>query len=335
MIQLVPILIILFLLLAFLIGSKLYMKATIGMCRSKERMDGKTVIITGSNCGIGKETAKELYKRGAKVILAVRSLDRGEKAAEQIKSSIKNEAARQDEESTGANRIRVMECDLSSLTSVRSFSQRILQEEQRLDVLILNAGMVPPPGKFLTNDGIEVQFQSNHLGHFLLTNLLIPLLRRSAPSRIVIVSSCLHVLGHIDFDNLNYQQHTPDPGVTYCMTKLCNVLMAQELSSRLDGTGVTANSCHPGLVKTDINRRTPWYIKRVIQPISYIWAKNATEGAQTQIYLSVSPELEKVTGKYFSDCRPVEPSFKCSDIDLAKKLWSVSEQLSSGVGTNV
>lgn len=324
MLQLLSVLIIIILLIVIIIGSRLYMKLTIGICRSKERMDGKTVIITGSNCGIGKETARELFMRGANVILAVRSLDRGQEAANQIKSSIKS---RSSEGREGEGRIQVMECDLSSLASVRSFAHKILKEEERLHVLVLNAGMVPPPGKYLTTDGFELQFQSNHLGHFLLTTLLLPLLERSAPSRIIIVSSCLHVLGHIDFDNLNFEQYTPDPGVTYCMTKLCNVLMAVELSRRLDGTGVTANSCHPGLVKTDINRRTPWYIKRVVQPISYFWAKNGVEGAQTQIFLSVASELENISGKYFSDCRPIEPSSKCSDLDLAQKLWSVSEQL--------
>lgn len=122
----------------------------------------------------------------------------------------------------------------------------------------LNTGMVPPPGKYLTEDLLELQFATNHLGHFLLVNLLLDLIKRSAPARIVVVSSLLHHLGRIDFDNLSFEQYTPDPFFTYCMSKLCNILMVKELSRRLVGSGVTVNSLHPGLVRTGINRQTPW-----------------------------------------------------------------------------
>ena len=187
--------------------------------------------------------------------------------------------------------------------------------------------MVPPPGKHLTPDSLELQFVSNHLGHFLLTSLLLDLLKKSAPSRIVIVSSLLHHLGRIDFENLAFEKQTPDPFFTYCMSKLCNILMATELCRRLEGTGVIVNSCHPGLVRTSINRQTPWYIRKFVQPISYFWAKNAEEGAQTTIFLSVSEEVAELSGKYFTDCRIASPSAASQDLELAAKLWAVSERL--------
>lgn len=302
-------------LLFLLIATKVYFKLSLGWCRSQQMMTGKTVIITGSNTGIGKETARDLARRGARVILAVRSLKRGEEAAQDIK------------ESTGNPNILVKECDLSSLASVRTFASNILKTESHLHVLVLNAGMVPPPGKHLTQDGLELQFVSNHLGHFLLTNLLLDLIKRSAPSRIVIVSSLLHHLGRIDFDNLCYQKSVPDPFFTYCMSKLCNILMMRQLTHRLQGSGVTVNSCHPGLVRTQINRQTPWYITHLIQPISYIWAKDPVEGAQTTVFLSVSEEVSETSGQYFSDCRKASCSASSMDLELSAKLWAVSERL--------
>lgn len=310
------------LLLLLVVIFKMYLKLTTGWCKSQRRMDNKTVVITGANSGIGKETAREMAKRGARVILACKCLQRGNAAAQELIESTKNE------------QIYVKQVDLSSLQSVREFCSDLISTEDRLDVLVLNAGMVPPPGRFLTSDLLELQFVTNHLGHFLLTNLLLDLLEKSAPARVVIVSSVLHHLGKIDFENLSFEKYTPDPFFTYCMSKLCNILMAKELSRRLEGRGVTVNALHPGLVRTDINRRTPWYIKNVIQPLTYTWAKSTEEGAQTTIHLSVSEEVDGVSGKYFSDCGEVWTSSKCDDQQLAQKVWRVSE-LMTGLRTSL
>lgn len=303
--------------IAIVILSKLYFKWTTGWCHSDASMAGKTIVITGATSGIGKETAKELARRGGRLVLAVRSVERGETTAGEILRE------------TPHAQVMIKECDLSSLKSVRSFAEDILTSGERIDVLILNAGMVPPPGKYLTQDSLELQFASNHLGHFLMTNLLLPRLRQSAPSRIILVSSLLHVYGSIDFDNLSFEKETPDPFYTYCKSKLANLLMAKELSRRLHGTGVTANALHPGLVRTEINRQTPWYIKHLMQPISYFWAKSAIEGAQTSIFLAVDPKLSNVSGKYFADCREAACSQKADDPHLASRLWAVSQDLTS------
>lgn len=297
--------------------SKLYFKWTTGWCYSDASMAGKTILITGATSGIGKETAKELARRGGRLVLAVRSVQRGETAAAEILRE------------TPCAQVIIKECDLSSLKSVRSFAEDILRSGERIDVLLLNAGMVPPPGKYLTQDSLELQFVSNHLGHFLMTNLLLDRLRESAPARIILVSSLLHVYGSIDFDNLCFENQTPDPFHTYCKSKLANLLMAKELSRRLDGTGVTANALHPGLVRTEINRQTPWYVKHLMQPISYFWAKSAVEGAQTSIFLAVDPKLSNVSGKYFADCRETACSQKADDPHLASRLWAVSQELTS------
>lgn len=245
---------------------KIYVKASAGWCDSDADMSGKTVLITGANVGIGKETAKELAKRNARVVMACRSLERGLEAAKEIKSLTENQ------------NVIVKMCDLSSLASIRRFAEDFILTESRLDVLICNAGFVAPPGRYLTEDFLEVQFCTNHLGHFLLTNLLVDLLKKSSPSRIVVVSSVLHNFGRIHFDNINYEKYTPDPFFTYCNSKLANILFVKELARRLNGTSVTVNALHPGLVKTEINRRTPWYIRKFIQPISYLWAKTTEEG---------------------------------------------------------
>lgn len=315
--ELVMLVVALLIVLLGLISSKVYFVLTSGWCNNDASMAGKTIIITGATSGIGKETAKDVARRGGCLILAVRSESRGQKVAQEIVQEVADA------------RVIVKQCDLSSLKSVRSFAEDILSSGQKIDVLILNAGMVPPPGKFLTEDSLELQFASNHLGHFLLTNLLVDRLIQSAPSRIVIVSSLLHSCGSIDFGNLSFENYTPDPFYTYCNSKLANLLMCKELARRLAGTAVTVNALHPGLVKTGINRQTPWYVKNFMQPISYFWAKSPIAGAQTSIFLAVHPKLKAVSGKYFADCKERACSPKADDPVLAARLWSASLDLVS------
>lgn len=253
----------------------------------EHKMTGKVVIITGANSGIGKETALDLAKRGAKVYMACRDQKRGETAQREVISA------------SGNNQVYYRNLDLASLDSVRDFVEKFKKEENRLDVLINNAGLVFKKYKE-TKDGFEMQMGVNHLGHFLLTNLLLDLLKKSKPSRIINVSSVMHYFGSIDQNDLmmrkrNYFSHT-----AYSNTKLANLLFMRELSKRLSNTGVTVNSLHPGAVRTEI-----WKTKKTFQGQSFekfmaIFFKTAYEGAQTTIRCAVDPELEKITGKYFS-----------------------------------
>ena len=211
-------------------------------CKSKRRLDGKTVIITGANTGIGKVTAIDLAKRGARVIIGCRDISRGSKALEDIK----NESKSQD--------VVLKKLDLASLTSVRQFSEEILKEEGQINVLINNAGvMMTPYSK--TEDGFEIQFGVNHLGHFLLTNLLLDRIKQSTPSRIVTVSSHAHRLFFsMDFDDLNWERTPYNTQLAYGRSKAANVMFSRELAKRLEDTGVTTYSLHPGSIDTELPR---------------------------------------------------------------------------------
>ncbi|XP_007903540.1 retinol dehydrogenase 13 [Callorhinchus milii] len=288
-----------------------------GVCRSRVRLDGKTVIVTGANVGIGKETAKDIARRGARVILACRDLEKAEKAAAKIR------------EETGNGNVLIRKLDLASLKSVRAFAKEIQDTETQLDVLINNAGIMWCP-KWKTEDGFEMQFGVNHLGHFLLTNLLLDLLKKSAPSRIVNVASLAHKRGKINFDDINLDQKY-DSVVSYSQSKLANVLFTRELAKRLVGTGVTANSLHPGLVMTDLGRHVlptiSLLLKIAMTPLALFMFKNSWQGAQTNIHCAVAEELKHTTGLYFSDCAPKEPAPQAKDGEVARRLWDLSAQM--------
>lgn len=202
------------------------------------RIDKKVVIVTGSNCGIGLATAVDLAKRGGKIYLACRSEERALVALEQVKQQSKSET------------IFFMKLDLGSLDSVREFSKKFHETENRLDILINNAGLMSSGTR--TVDGFEINMGVNHLGHFLLTNLLLDLLKASAPSRIVVVASEIHKIGTIDKENLNAEKSFPRSWTGYGNSKLANIMFAKELSKILQGSGVTINSLCPGPVDTDV-----------------------------------------------------------------------------------
>ncbi|XP_070577917.1 retinol dehydrogenase 13-like [Ptychodera flava] len=284
-----------------------------GVCTSKARLDGKTVIITGSNTGIGKETAKDLAARGARVILACRDLEKASKAAEEVKLSSKNE------------NVVVKKLDLSSLQSVRDFAKEIQTEESRLDILINNAGVMACP-HMKTQDGYELQLGVNHLGHFLLTNLLLDLLKKSSPSRIINVSSKAHENGKINFDDINSEKGYSKFSA-YSQSKLANVLFTRELSRKLEGTGVTVNSLHPGVVKTELGRHFGKLALFAMNVMAYIVLKDPVDGAQTSIHCAVDEGLKDVTGLYFSDCVPKEPTLPAKSDEIAERLWKVSAEL--------
>ncbi|KAM4772079.1 retinol dehydrogenase 14 [Rhinophrynus dorsalis] len=277
-------------------------------------MRGKTVIITGANCGIGKATAAELVKQDARVILACRDRGRAEEAAQELRR-----------EAGESGEIVIKELDLSSLKSVRRFCQEVLKEEPRLDVLINNAGVFQCP-YMKTEDGFEMQFGVNHLGHFLLTHHLLGLLKSSAPSRIVVVSSKLYKYGEINFDDLNSEK-SYSRSFGYSRSKLANILFTRELAKRLEGTGVTVNCLHPGIVRTNLGRHIniPILMKPLFNVVSWAFFKSPLEGAQTSVYLASSPEVEGVSGKYFGDCKEDELLPKAMDDLVARKLWDISE----------
>ncbi|XP_059046022.1 retinol dehydrogenase 13-like [Achroia grisella] len=301
---------------AFLI--LLYNKLTLGICKCSKHLVGKVVIVTGGNAGIGYETAKNLAERGARVILACRNDQRGVTARDKIILE------------TGNEDVHYLNLDLASLKSVRNFAEKILKTEKRLDILVNNAGIYGSEFK-KTEDGLNLLMQVNYFGHFLLTNLLIPLLKTSAPSRIINVSSLLHVTCSLDINNLNFEnatKETYDVNKVYATSKLCNVLMTVELAQQLKNTGVTANSLHPGLIDTDIITTIPWLnlIRTLMKPIVY---KSAWEGAQTTIYLAVCPKVEDVSGYYYSDCRQKNTSayYEAHYAQVANKLWNISQKI--------
>ncbi|XP_053501298.1 dehydrogenase/reductase SDR family member 13 [Ictalurus furcatus] len=287
-------------------------------CTGARQMIGKTVLITGGNTGIGKATAMELAGRGARVILACRNQKKAEAAISDIKKV------------TRSTDVVYMQLDLSSLKSVRSFAETFLKMESKLDVLINNAGLVAD-GR--TEDGFGIEFGVNHLGHFLLTCLLLDRLKESPGGRVITLSSMAHQWGKIDFDalvtskDLGSGRYSWQFFQAYCNSKLCNVLFTHELAKRLKGTNVTCYSVHPGIVKTELSRHVSLWQKAFIEPVSWLLFLDPKTGAQTTLHCALQEGIEPLSGRYFSCCAVQELSAKARDSSVAKKLWDVSEKL--------
>jgi len=294
---------------------KVYFKFKAGLCRSKRRVDGQVAIITGANSGIGFETAKELVRRGAKVILGCRDVAKAEEAAEEIRRV------------TGSNKVIPKKLDVSSLSSIRNFCDEVLKEETRLDILINNAG-VAGMRKSMTEDGLEIHFATNHFGPFLLTNILLGLMKKTGKARIISVSSLAHNWTKtLDIENLNSEKKW-EPKVLYARAKLCNILFTTELARRLKEAGlhgIAANAVNPGGVRTAIFRHARKTFKYMIM-ISQFFFKTPTEGAQPIIHQSVSEEVEGESGFYYTDCKKDTPSKLAQDPELARKLWEASKK---------
>ncbi|XP_032071730.1 dehydrogenase/reductase SDR family member 13-like [Thamnophis elegans] len=281
-------------------------------CRNAVSLRGKTVLITGGNSGIGKATAVDLARRGARVILTCCDRVRGESAVYDIRRE------------SGNSEVILMILDLKNLNSVRAFAQIFLKSEPRLDILINNAGVVKC-GQ--TIDDFNQNFQVNHLAHFLLTYLLLDRLKRCAPSRVVIVASNMHSFGEIDFRTI----HKPVEGMwqvikSYSSSKLANILHARELANRLEGTNVTCYAVHPGFVQTEIAHSHPrWviWLLRTVKP----FLRGGKSGAQTSIYCATEEGIERLSGRYFVDCLPKVPWPQACDDQVAEKLWEFSELL--------
>ncbi|KAM4613921.1 retinol dehydrogenase 12 [Polymixia lowei] len=281
------------------------------------QLKGKTAIVTGANTGIGKFIALDFARRGARVILACRSQTRGSAALNDIR------------EQTGNPDVHLRLVDTSSLDSVRAFAQKVLEEEQALHILVNNAGASGLPRE-ITKDGLEVSFATNHVGPFLLTNLLLDLMKRSAPARIVNVSSFNHWKGKVDFSHFRGDNLTYKMDLVYNHTKLHNVICTNEFARRLQGAGVTANSVHPGVVMTEVLRHYPFMIRFIFNLIGIFFFKSAEEGAVSTIYCAVAEETEGITGKYFdSDCSLVLPAPLARDPALAAKDFEFCERLTS------
>jgi len=284
-------------------------------------MAGKTVIITGGNSGIGKAAAIALATAGARVVITARNEQRGQDAVADIAAA------------SGSTQVELALFDLADLSSVRSGAADLLERCPRIDVLLNNAGLILSERQVST-DGFEATFAINHLGPFLLTDLLRDRLVASAPSRIVNVASTAHNFARrgMVFDDL-MAERSYKPMEVYGRSKLANILFTAELAKRLEGTGVTANSLHPGSVNTGYARDgdTTGFMAWGVKVYAYLPISLTPEkGARTSVYLCSSPEVEGVSGRYFAKCKEKTPSTKARDATAAARLWQVSEDLISG-----
>jgi retinol dehydrogenase-14 len=269
-------------------------------------MSGKVVMVTGGNAGMGREIVLSLAGLGAAVLVVSRDRARGEAALADVRRQVR------------AADVALLVADMSSQQSIRGLVREFGAGHDRLDVLVNNAG-VTIPRRLETADGLESVFSTNHLGPFLLTNLLLPALRATAPARVVNVASGAHVMGVIDFDDLQ-ASHRYNEIRAYNQSKLANVLFTYELARRIRGTGVTANAADPGFVKTNLRVPFPYSIFSFMRG-------TVTDGARPAIFLASSPEVEGVSGRYFNRKGEAASSKPSRDEAIAARLWRVSAEL--------
>jgi NAD(P)-dependent dehydrogenase (short-subunit alcohol dehydrogenase family) len=275
-------------------------------------MKGKTVVVTGANQGIGKVSALELAKLGADVVLVCRNEAKGRAAADEIRSL------------APSSTIELVVADLASLDEVRRAANEIKAAHPRIDVLLNNAGLIVPKRRE-TVDGLEETFAVNHLAPFLLTNSLLDALRAAPSGRVVTVSSSAHRGAKLDWDDLQALRGYAAFKV-YCRSKLANVLFTYELARRLEGTNVTANTLHPGVIASGFGQSYPGWLSVFIGLGKPFMASNE-QGAKTSIFLASSPDVEGVSGRYFDKCKAVKSSAASYDVASQKRLWEVSEEL--------
>lgn len=277
-------------------------------------MSGRVCVVTGASGGIGKETAKGLARKGATVVLLVRSRERGEAARDEIARAV-----------PGAD-VHLVLADLAVQAEVRRAAEEIAARFPRVHALVNNAASFSWKRR-TTTDGIEVQWAVNHLAPFLLTNLLLPSLAGSAPARVVSVSSGAHHGGRMEWDDLEMARGRYRAFAMYSRTKLANLLFVRELARRTRGMGITANAMHPGVVATDL-------LLNGFPPIRLFrrWMRTPEQGAATAVHLASSPEVEGVTGEYFIDERPVAPAPAALDDEAARRLWEVSARMTGIAG---
>ena len=279
-------------------------------------MTGKVCLVTGATNGIGKETALALAKMGATTIIVARDPAKGAAVLEEIMRQ------------SGNDGVELMHADLASLDSVRKLAADFQAKHQQLHVLVNNAGVYNIK-RSETQDGFEATFGVNHLSHFLLTNLLLDVIKASAPARIINVSSASHKGAKINFDDLQSEKSYRGLSV-YGQSKLANVLFTYELARRLEGTNVTANALHPGVVLTGFGANNAGIFRllfRVFQTVARPFMLSPERGAETSIHLASSPEVEGVTAKYFVKKEPVPSNDISNETDVAQGLWQMSEEM--------
>jgi NAD(P)-dependent dehydrogenase (short-subunit alcohol dehydrogenase family) len=276
-------------------------------------MQGKTVLITGANQGLGRTSAIELGKMGAKLVLVCRNAEKGRAAVAAVQ-----QAGVRDAEAIGG--------DLASQSAIRQIAAEFLAKHTRLDVLMNNAGVLVPTYR-TTVDGIEETFAINHMGYFLLTKLLLDVLKASGPARVVNVSSEAHRGAHMHWDDLQFKNGGYRSFTAYGQSKLCNILFTRELARRLEGTQVTTNCLHPGFVSTGFGRTYGGAMGVVVKLAMTAFALGVDDGARTQIWLASSPNVAGVSGKYFEKCAERTPNNEAQDPAAPARLWEISEKL--------
>jgi NAD(P)-dependent dehydrogenase (short-subunit alcohol dehydrogenase family) len=267
----------------------------------------KIVLITGATSGIGKETARGLAELGATIVFTTRDNLKGEKTKKELIAATNNE------------NIHMLKCDLASFESIKNCCKEFKSKYDKLHVLINNAGVWDFKRRE-SKDGIENIFATNYLAPFLMTNLLLDVLKKSNPSHIINVTSGMHY-GTINFDDIEFKQKFSG-AKAYRQSKLGLILYTRLLAKKLEGTGVTVNTVHPGMNKTDLGRDASGFSRMIFK----MMGKDPKIGAETSIYLASSPEVENITGEYFAKKEIKKSSKESYDMDLAKKLWDVSEK---------
>lgn len=266
------------------------------------------MLVTGATSGIGRVAALELARLGADVVIIARNPERGEAALAEF-------------EGGGSGKAELIVCDLAAQRSIRAAAAEFLDRFDQLHVLINNAGVLHGR-RMITGDGLEATFAVNHMAYFLLTWLLLPVMEKSAPARIVNVSSAAHKRGHIDFDDLQAEKRYGQFRA-YAQSKLANIVFTRELARRVEATGITVNAAHSGMVRTGFGRDASPLV-RAIAPLLRPFMASPEQGAQTAIYLATSARVEGVTGEYFIGQNPARSSQESRDPEVARRLWQVS-----------
>ena len=291
-------------------------------------LGGRQALVTGGSGGIGAETARALASKGASVVLTARNIEKGEKVAESIRAS------------TGNDQVAVEDLELGSLASIRAFADRFLDAHGALHILVNNAGIMACPYD-TTSDGFELQFGTNHLGHFLMTGLIAPALLAGAPARVVSVASRGHRRSPVVFDDIGFENREYDKFAAYGQSKTANVLFAVELDRRLGGQGVHANALHPGVIFTELGRhmgREDFQVLLAEAPEGDLQMKSVEAGAATSVFAATAPELEGRGGLYLEDCQIAEINDDedtgiggvrsyALDRSAAERLWAISEEM--------
>lgn len=268
-------------------------------------------MVTGGTSGIGRATAEGLAARGARVLLPSRDLTRGQGIAAELARASGGE-------------VEAVACDLASQASIRACAAEVLAKESRLDVLVNSAGIVAYTRRE-TQDGLEATFGVTYLGAYLLTRLLVPLLRQSAPARVVNVAGEFHRKARLDFDDLQLERGY-DLIRAGAQAMLCKIMFSFELARRLEGSGVTVNCLHPGAVRSDLLRSLPWYL-RLPAALANPFLQSPAQGARTPLYLACDPALAETSGLYFAKEEPFEAAPMAHERETQARLWRVSAEL--------